>query len=1105
MYQPSNFTNYCHSLSVLSLVILSTISYSLFYVNLMFYYTFYNYSCMLCFIACSSLINFQHHFTCRDTVSTFHNLNLVTSSPVVCGESELYHLPVTNENECIPPFCDFLYDRLDGLRDPPRSRIFSNLIQIQIQPTPNPITSSTLSPLAAPFVPKINVPTATAKCFEIFYQNVKGLRSKLRITRQNLALDDFDIFAFSESNLSDSFYTSEIGLTNYSVYRTDRDLTRTHKKSGGGVLLAVSNRFSSSLISGTSAGFDHLFVRVSCSNRNSKQYVFGVVYIPPSSPDHFYTSHFNEVERLQNIYSEDDFVLLGDYNLPELSWSSDGTLPNSSSPRSCVFLDSLSLLGLSQINFVRNNLDRTLDLVLLSSSDGCSVSQTVSHLPVDPPHPPLLVNLPISDVACPEIDYFSGFNFRKAPYLFINRLFFDFDWPSFLSSPNVDTNVELFSKFISDVIKVFVPSIHLKRDSHPVWSSSYLKSLIYQKKCAHKIFKNSKLTFHYVEFSRLRALCKRESHRCYSSYISSVVRNIKSDPRYFWKYTKTLRGSSVLPKVFKYGDIESSSVSSSADLFAKHFSTAFSDIPLCSPLLNVSSTDNVSSLSISISDVSKKLKGLSIHKGGGPDRIPPIFLKNCYSSLSFPLSMLFNQSLQQGNVPSFWKVSYVTPVPKKGPKNDVTNYRPITILSAIPKLFESIVLDKLLPLFSSLIIPQQHGFLPRKSVTSNLLQYLNYISDNIQGSQVDSIYIDLSKAFDSVNHRILLDKMSAFGVSGPLLLWFSSYLSNRHCVVRLGSSSFSQSFVASSGVPQGSHLGPILFLLFINDVIGCLSKHDVKFLLFCDDIKIFRSIHSMDDCRSLLEALVDLNRWFDHNLLKMNPSKCNIISFTRSKQPIIFDYTLDFISIPRSTCVRDLGVLMDSQLSFIPQIDQICSKASRMLGFIIRSSKDFSDCLSFKVLYCSLVRSILEFSSPIWNPSYACHVGRIERIQHKALKVLSFKSKTPFADYKTVQSNFNLLPLSVRREMFDVIALVNIISGGMDSPDLLSSINFHVPRYSCLRSFLPFKPPFVNCNYLQNSPLIRLQRIGNSHKDNFDYSTATAPIIKGHFARLLQE
>lgn len=410
---------------------------------------------------------------------------------------------------------------------------------------------------------------------------MRGLRTKLSITRSSLPLYDFDIFAFSESNLTSSHLSSEIGFTNFEVFRCDRDLQNTSKKSGGGVLLAVHNRLSATCISRSSQlHFEQLFVRILTTDRStSNKFILCVVYIPPSSPPDTFSCHFDEVERLHLLYPDHSFVLIGDYNLPELSWVDDDTLPVGSSPRSCEFLDRISFLDLSQFNFIRNVDDRTLDLVLSTLPDGCNVEGEDSFLPIDSPHPPLCITLPVNPFETLSEDFF-GYNFRRGPYSFLNNLFWEFDWITYLKSDNVETNVDLFTVFISNVIQVFVPSLHVKKSTYPHWYSPLLKTLIIKKKCAHGFYKSLPSSQSYSIFSELRALCKAESIRCYSSYISTVTRNIKDDPRYFWRYHKNLRNDSGIPKVVKFNGIESSSPLSSANLFACHFLLHLLTFPL---------------------------------------------------------------------------------------------------------------------------------------------------------------------------------------------------------------------------------------------------------------------------------------------------------------------------------------------------------------------------------------------------------------------------------------------------------------------------------------------------------------------------------------------
>ncbi|KAL1446689.1 hypothetical protein WDU94_008915 [Cyamophila willieti] len=172
-----------------------------------------------------------------------------------------------------------------------------------------------------------------------------------------------------------------------------------------------------------------------------------------------------------------------------------------------------------------------------------------------------------------------------------------------------------------------------------------------------------------------------------------------------------------------------------------------------------------------------------------------------------------------------------------------------------------------------------------------------------------------------------------------------------------------------------------------------------------------------------------------------------------------------------------------------------------MLGFVTRSTKNFPDVLSLKILYCSLVRSSLEFASCVWSPLYNYHSSRIERIQHKALITMGRRSKSSDLSYDSLQKSFNLLPLSTRREMFDILTFFNILFSNIDTPELLGSININVPKYSAPRHHLPFRPPFVRRNYLQHSPMIRLQRTANAL--DIDLFSSTDNSIRNFYHCLL--
>lgn len=230
-------------------------------------------------------------------------------------------------------------------------------------------------------------------------------------------------------------------------------------------------------------------------------------------------------------------------------------------------------------------------------------------------------------------------------------------------------------------------------------------------------------------------------------------------------------------------------------------------------------------------------------KGAGPDMIPNLVLKALSDVFVTPLNILFNSSLQAGTFPTEWKHSFIVPIFKNGERSSCANYRGISLLSAIPKLFEKLVCVHLESALGSLLNPSQHGFRTGRSTTTNLTIFVDYVLNGMaNGGQVDAVYTDFSKAFDKVNHHLLLNKLRLKGVSGVLLQWIESYLSARTQSVRIGST-LSRNIQSCSGVPQGSHLGPLFFAVFVDDL--CDELENCDFLFYADDLKIFRRISSL--------------------------------------------------------------------------------------------------------------------------------------------------------------------------------------------------------------------------------------------------------------------
>ena len=386
-----------------------------------------------------------------------------------------------------------------------------------------------------------------------------------------------------------------------------------------------------------------------------------------------------------------------------------------------------------------------------------------------------------------------------------------------------------------------------------------------------------------------------------------------------------------------------------------------------------------------------------------------------------------------------------------------------------------------------IISPLQHGFISGRSTSTNLAIFSNYVLSVLeQGYQCDVIYTDFSKAFDRVDHSILIAKLHKLGFRSNLLNWFDSYLTGRVQYVRINNVT-SNPIVVTSGVPQGSHLGPLLFLLFINDIPNVLSNS--LCLMYADDLKLFLRVKSIADCIKLQNDLNNLVAWCTNNDLHLNVSKCHSMMFYRGMSPILFSYEINRFALSNVSEKKDLGVFFDLKLTFCNHIDYIISRASSMLGFISRNAKDFSDPFTLRSLYFCYVRSILEYCSPIWNPLYAAHAIRIERIQKRftrtAIRILRWNVDMP--SYKTRCLLLGIQSLETRRKYFDVMFVSDLINYKINCPDLLSLVGFHVPNRT-LRNNRLFYVPFHRVNYGTNEPLTRCLRQANSLCNVIDFN-----------------
>lgn len=818
-----------------------------------------------------------------------------------------------------------------------------------------------------------------------------------------------------------------------------------------------------------------LFVIIQLPHRSL---IISSVYIPIRSNINIFNDYFDFVEFVYNKHPNLDILLLGDYNLPSACYSNIEV----------YFNDKLSYFNFVQYNHIFNLKNVILDYVISNSISINVEKNNFPIIPVDPLHPPITITYNyLFSTDLQFNDYV--FNWNSGNYSDIINYLGTINWFNYFNSnSNINYDISFLYSHINTAINNFIPKQRRHKLLYPIWFSKELKILIKQKQIAHLAYKTLNLPDSYNNFSNLRTQCKNIRYRDYKLYINNTQNSVKINPKHFWKFYNSQKSSSQLPAVMSYLDKETSSGSEIVNFFKSHFSSVYKPNILNSyNITNFNELDNslfcLNSINISIMDVFNEFWYINQNQSLGPDGISARFLKETSFILSPIITYLFNKSLTTGIFPDKWKFSFITPIFKKGNKSFVSNYRPISKISIIPKIFSKLVNNKIFPLCENILSNEQHGFRPGRSTITNLSIFKQLILESFNNkTQFDVIYTDFEKAFDRVNHSLLTTKLKAYGFYDPLLSWIHSFLTNRTQAVKY-ENYISDQINILSGVPQGDHLSPLLFSLFINDINTVLKNSNC--LLLADDTKIYKNIKCTNDALQLQYDLNSLYQWCIENDMSLNIDKCAIISFSLKKNTLLFDYKLNNSNLTRTNVIKDLGVFFDTKLSFTFHVNYIRNKSYKKLGFVKRMCKDFYDESALKILYFTLVRSNFDYASLIWRTNNIIQNHSLSTIQNNFLRYLSYKlhyERTPHSGYDITCNLFRIMPLNKRFNILNCKFLYKLLHNIIDCPEIIERLNFRVNQSSS-RNNSTFYLSFTSSNYMLYTPANILMSAGNSNKD----------------------
>ena len=846
--------------------------------------------------------------------------------------------------------------------------------------------------------------------------------------------------ALTETWLNPSILDAQVNLPNYITSRCDR------AGRGGGVLLFSHEDVPLE----ESRVFDDGICQVLfCKFGMAKTLVF-VLYRPPDASEESFSSAMNFLMScIQEFDDSFQLCVLGDFNFPNMDWTNGdiGLTSGVSSLRR--LLDFQDKLLLNQYVSSPTRGSNVLDLFLtnnpfLVTNVSCQDTILSDHR---------LVDISVSENFSGRVEWgrnskredpFGSLDFSKADFDLLNDKLSQIEWNDIFADVPYEDVPGLFTLVLFQVCESCIP-VRKPKSGKP--------------KVLHALRRRKKRLFCKLNGARLaRNDSQIESIERQISLISFEMRDairsnllmreglavsqIKTDPKAFYRYAKSFSSlkSGISMLVDDDGVVHVDDSAKAGEL-QKQFSSVFSD-PLAAGVKNPTFTEppikfemGIEDLEFSDKDILSAISEIGVGSGAGPDGISALLLKRCARFLVQPLRYIWCESFKRGIVPEFYKNSLIFPLFKKGDRAKASNYRPISLTSHIIKVFERVLRRKIVEYLEAndLLSSYQHGFRSGRSCLTQLLGHFDDIySGLVEGRDTDSIYLDYAKAFDRVDHRLLLLKLKRYKFHPDLISWISSFLKGRtQEVVINGSHSCRKTIV--SGVPQGTVLGPVLFIIFINDLEQSIGSSNIRF--FADDTRLSKQISTMEDVKMLQSDLDTVCRWSRENNMKLHEHKFELISH-RCSPATLFDvlpfcveqssyYVSDNVVLYPTFELRDLGLVVTGDLSWSSHIYRITSTARSMASWVLSVflSRETDVMLT---LYKSMVRSHLEYLCPLWHPVRICDIEAIENVQRAfTRRVDGMKG----LDYWTRLKRLNLMSLQRRRERYIILQIFKCLNG----------------------------------------------------------------------------
>ena len=727
-------------------------------------------------------------------------------------------------------------------------------------------------------------------------------------------------------------------------------------------------------------------------------------------------------------------LVVGDYNYKDIDWESWSTTKNETSEEQAFISCIQDLYWYQHVNsptrYRQGNNPSMLDLVFTNEE---SMIQSISYQsPLGKSdHSLLYLKFLLKQVT--NFQPKTMYMYDKGNYQKMNEEL-TIDWQTQMNVDNdVHTQWETIKTKIKSARNKHIPSYQTTKDG--LWKKGKIplkpetrkeirkKHRLWQR--AYETKQAGKLGKWKQQRNKVNKLIKEAEEKLELD----IAKDCKTNPKKLWKYIKsnTKVKTAISPLHNRNTGKLTTNEKEQADVLAQQFASVMVEEPVGDiPRLprKELKTPPLHKIKVTEEMVLMKLNNLNTTKSSGPDEIHPRILKETAKSIAPALTALYNNILNSHEIPEDWRSAIISALFKKGDKTDPGNYRPVSLTCIICKILESIIYDHIVKhmIENNLFSKHQYGFISKRSAALQLINVLEIWSNILdEDGIIDNINMDFQKAFDSVPHRRLLGKLESYGIEGDIILFIEAFLKNRKQKVVINGQSSEWTEVIS-GVPQGSVIAALLFVIYINDLPDNIQSH---LFLFADDCKFFRQILTIADTVIMQTDLDTLHKWSGIWLLKFHPGKCVNIRICLSKKEDQHTYLLGNNELENVDEVKDLGVIVDNMLKFQKHISTKVNKANQMWGTIKRTFRHMNKNI-FKKLFSAHVRSHLEYAVQFWCPYLRKHINQVESVQRRAtkyipgLKDLSYKERLIELDMPTLAYR------RLRGSMIETYKLLNI-------------------------------------------------------------------------------